>query len=133
MPVRGRPERPRSSPPEGFASYGQGSVRSGEFSLGIGVDAAVTDGFDVRVGVCDLKQDGFQVGVCAADVKAGALRIRLGVSEVDGTENTVDGFSVAIGVGEELGYAGVPRVRTLWTVSLGQEVQRRGESLPVAE
>lgn len=112
---------------------GTGIHRGGQFTVGFGVDGAVTDGFECRVGVADLQEDEFSLGIGVADPHEDEIAVAMGVSDVDGVENTVDGFSISFGVGEEIGYAGVPRLRTPFSLSLGQEVQRRGEQLPVEE
>ena len=133
MATRGRPERPRSSPPESSVAYGQESARGKEFSVGIFVSGTKTTGFDVQVGVADHQEEDFDVRVGVADQQRTSMPIAIGVSEWDGDTKTQDLFAVGIAVGESAGYAGPPRLLIPNGLSLGQEVLRRGEPIPVVD
>jgi len=133
MATRGRPERPRSSPPESSLAYGQGSARGKDFSVGISVSGTKTEGFDVRVGVADQQEADFDVRVGVADQKQASMPVAIGVSDWSGDTKTHDLFGVGVTVGESAGYAAPPRLAIPNALSLGQEVRRRGEPIPVSE
>lgn len=138
MPVRGRPERPRTSGSAGVTQYGLDDSRGGTIGLGLKAERAPFE--EIGLGLFAVRSvvDEVELGLMAVEQVVETIGLGLTVIDVEdlgGGQIQVTRPAVGLGLlaGPTAGHCSAPRVVTPDSISVGQEVQRRGQIIPTVD
>lgn len=130
MAIRGRPERPHLS--ELVDAQVQGLDEGREIEAGLRLVVEVVPYIEAGLGFVAVDSSIVEAGLgfVAAEQHVVECGLALEAIESDSGTVTLDSVGLKLVVIGRSGYAGAPRVRTAASVSVGQEVQRRGQIIP---
>lgn len=138
MPVRGRPERPHSSGPQGVTGFGSSDSQGGRVGLGLRAERMPVE--QVGLGLFAVTRVNEQVGLGLMAVEQTVEQVGLGLTVIEvvdlgGGQIEVTRPAAGLGLlaGPTAGYCAAPRVVMPDSVSVGQEVQRRGQIIPTVD
>jgi len=133
MPIRGKPERPRSSGDQGITAEGLDAGRETSFGVSAGFVEAPFVSFGVSATFAARSEATFGVSAGFADRKDAFFGVSGGFIDVDGNEVVLDLFGVSAEFGPPAGYPSFPRLSVPNQIDVGQRVRRPGAVIPVAD